>query len=60
MNIKENIDTVQLKIDFAEYILSLKKSGEYTDDIGIAAGEISVFIDWLEKNRLTFERGTEK
>ena len=26
MNIKENIDTVQLKIDFAEYILSLKKT----------------------------------
>lgn len=26
MNNKENIDTVQLKIDFAEYILSLKKA----------------------------------
>lgn len=25
MNNKENIDTVQLKIDFAEYIPSLKK-----------------------------------
>lgn len=46
---KRHTDIAQLKMDFANYLISLKtESDAYDDMIGAAAAEIAKFIDWLE------------
>lgn len=45
---KRRVDIAQLKLEFFRYVMEMKRSDRYTEDIGQAAGEIAEFINFIE------------